>query len=213
MCKNDFLPEVISSTAFFSGHRNISENDKNLISEMIFHSLIDAYDSGYRRFWSGCALGFDTLAANQVIRFREIHSDICLLLAIPCKTQADTWKESDRILYHQIIDQADEKVILSPVYYQGAMFTRNRYMADRSSLCICWLKKMRGGTASTVRYALQNDRISINNLALHELDSNNNMREQPWNSMFISPSVNKSAVTVPLHLSRRRNLTIRNIRD
>ena len=33
------------------------------------------------------------------------------------------------------------------------MMVRNRYMVDRSSLCLCYLRKASGGTKSTVDYA------------------------------------------------------------
>ena len=166
MSETDNPSGLIAHTAFFTGHRILSAGENVLISDRLFCCLSDAYEAGYRNFYCGCALGFDTIAAFQTLRLRELHPDVRLLLAIPCKTQADRWAEQDRMVYRIILDSADQTEILSPVYYQGAMLTRNRFMADRSSLCICYLRHMNGGTASTVRYALLHDRIRIINLAV-----------------------------------------------
>ena len=215
MNKDDFSPETIQKTAFFTGHRTISNEEKPLMNSLIFQSLSSAYKFGYRRFFCGCALGFDTLAALQVVRLRELFPDVRLILAIPCETQADRWNHQDRDTYRQILGFADEKRVLSPFYYQGAMLTRNRYMADRSSLCICWLKSgvTRGGTASSVRYALVHGGIRIVNLAVPDQYTPGRLREKTWNCMYISPSANKNAVTVPLLLSHRRRLIFRNMSD
>ena len=210
MAADDFRPENIASTAFFTGHRILNRDGLAMLPETLFRSLQEAYTDGYRRFFCGCALGFDTIAAFQVIRLRETYPDVRLSLAIPCATQADRWTEKDRDIYRQILDLADDRTVLSPDYYQGAMMTRNRYMADRSSLCICYLRQMRGGTASTVRYALQRNGIRIVNLAVPEAHDSNLMRENVWNCMFISPSADKNAVTAPLRLSRGRKLTLKN---
>jgi uncharacterized phage-like protein YoqJ len=210
MAAEDFRPESIASTAFFTGHRILGRDELVLLPEALFRCLQEAYTDGYRRFFCGCALGFDTLAAFQVIRLRETYQDVRLSLAIPCATQADRWTEKDRSVYGRILDLADDRTVLSPEYYQGAMMTRNRYMADRSSLCVCYLKQMRGGTASTVRYALQRDGIRIVNLAVPETPDSNLLRENVWNCMFTSPSANRNAVTAPLRLIRGRKLILKN---
>jgi uncharacterized phage-like protein YoqJ len=208
---DDFSSESIGSTAFFTGHRILSKTDIPEIQKRIYHCITSAYLSGYRRFFCGCALGFDTIAAFQTVRLRECYPDVRLALAIPCKTQSDRWKSSEKEIYQHILDMADEKIVLSPVYYQGAMLTRNRYMADRSSLCICWLKEMHGGTASAVRYALLQDRIRVINLAVREENPTDLMRETSWNCMFISRFARKNAVTVPLRLIQGRKLFFKHI--
>ena len=99
---------------------------------------------------------------------------------------------------------------LSPFYYHGAMLSRNRYMADRSSLCICWLSNMRSGTASAVRYAIIHNQMKVINLALQENNTNDRLREKTWNYIYTSPSADKNAITAPLRLLRDRKLTFKN---
>ena len=209
---NHLFSEVsIKRTAFFTGHRHLPSGEVERISDNLYLCICAAYDEGYRRFFCGCALGFDTLAAIQTLRFRQQHPDVILSLAIPCLTQDAKWQEKDKIIYRNILEQADEKTILSPDYYQGVMLTRNRYMADRSSLCICYLQHMRGGTASTVRYALQNSGIRIVNLAMCQDEYTDFLREESWNYMYTYPSAGRNAVTAPLRLLSGRKLCMKHI--
>ena len=164
--KDEMKPESIRQSAFFTGHRLLRNSDLKMIGEKVFQCISDAYDSGFRRFYCGCARGFDMLAAFETLRLRETHPDVILSLAIPCETQAERWNRQEREKYSRILELADEKAVLSPVYYQGVMLVRNRYMADRSSLCICWLTHMSGGTASAVSYAMQNENMKVINLAV-----------------------------------------------
>ena len=212
MRSEDFAPDAVRRTAFFTGHRLLNTAEKQLIEMRVRQCISSAYDAGYRRFFCGCALGFDTLAAFQTISLRENHPDMILSLAIPCPSQPERWKDDDQSNYNRILDLADEKLILSPAYYNGVMLARNRYMADRSSLCICYMKYLHGGTASAVRYALVHGGIDIINLAVSNDYRTDQMRELSWNCMFISPSAGKNAVTVPLHLSRSRKLIMKNTR-
>ena len=154
MNASDFSKESISQSAFFTGHRFLRHEDLPAIRMKVDQCISEAYESGYRRFFCGCALGFDTVAAFRVIFLKKQYPDIRLSLAIPCATQAERWDPEDRKTYDQLLQKADDCTVLSPFYYQGAMLSRNRYMADRSSLCICWLSNMRSGTASAVRYAI-----------------------------------------------------------
>ena len=43
-------------------------------------------------------------------------------------------------------------------------------MVDRSALCVCYLNKMKGGTMSTVAYAVQ-EKLSVLNLAMVDDDA------------------------------------------
>ena len=45
------------------------------------------------------------------------------------------------------------------------MQARNRYMVDRSYLCIAYMVRLKGGTLSTVRYAISED-VPVINIAV-----------------------------------------------
>lgn len=86
-------------------------------------------------FYCGGALGFDTLAAQAVLKARRFHPQVKLILALPCRDQAEQWRETDRLFYESIKRRADEVVYLSEHYTRGCMFERNRYMVDHSDVC------------------------------------------------------------------------------
>ena len=144
-------------TVCFTGHRHLPPDKRNAVESSLVRAITEAYTNGYRRFMCGGALGFDTIAALQVLELKKVHPEISLILVIPCLDQAKRWSDHDRRIYETISAQSDEKIVLSPDYYQGCMQTRNRYMVDHSSLCICYLYSLRGGTAYTVRYAFFRD--------------------------------------------------------
>ena len=193
---NNFDPKT---TACFTGHRMLQEEMLPYIHTRLEQELASAYDSGYRTFLCGGARGFDTLAAQDILRFRDSRKDVRLILAIPCADQANRWPAEDRKIWMDICTKADEVHILSEMYYTGCMQVRNRYMVDRSSLCLCFLTRFEGGTWSTVRYALHGG-LLLKNLAMPDRFTPV-MKENPWNYISIFRSVSGSANTVRLFLS------------
>lgn len=142
-----------SQTCCFTGHRFLPENEKEKISLALESTVLSLIHSGYRYFGAGGALGFDTLAAQTVLRLRQSYPDIRLILVLPCVSQADKWPPADIAVYQEIMGQANKIVYTSHEYTAGCMFKRNRHLVDHSSVCICYLEKSTGGTAYTVDYA------------------------------------------------------------
>ena len=140
-------------TACFTGHRIIPFLQKKKIKKRTKQILIEAIEQGYRYFGCGGALGFDTLAAQTVLRLQEIYPEIRLILVLPCRDQTRGWKQADVAEYDRIMKAADKVTYTSEQYYSGCMHKRNRHLVDNSSLCICYLTEQSGGTAYTVNYA------------------------------------------------------------
>ncbi len=149
----------------FTGHRLIPEKDRPALSASLDEALREAYGQGFRGFFSGAALGFDLLAAQAVLRLRDRFPDARLILALPCPSQADRWAQTDRQLYNRMLSRADQVILVSPAYFEGCMQKRNRFMVDRSSLCVCYMKHCRGGTWYTVSYAYDQG-LEIRNLTV-----------------------------------------------
>ena len=161
-------PEERHVSVCFTGHRQLTAAEAETVSARLDTLLQALYAKGYRQFLCGGALGFDTLAAEAVIRLQAMHGDVRLIMAIPCSTQAQRWSAEDTRRYERILYAADETHVLSPVYYNGCMMVRNRFMVDRSALCVCYLNKMKGGTMSTVAYAVQ-EKLSVINVAIADV--------------------------------------------
>lgn len=149
----------------FTGHRLIEKKERERLTLLLLELLEDLYSRGFRRFICGGALGFDTLAAQCVLTIKASCPEAQLILVLPCRDQPSRWKERDQILYRQIQEAADEVHILASSYFEGCMQVRNRHMVDRSSLVLAYLKHMRGGTLSTVGYAVR-EKVHVLNLAM-----------------------------------------------
>ena len=195
---NRTIPDP-ETTACFTGHRTVPPSEEPALRFRLSSALQQAYEGGYRTFMCGGARGFDTLAAEAVICFRETHGDVRLFLAIPCANQASRWTEEEKARRKAILERADEVRVLSETYYDGCMHARNLFMVDASSLCFCWMKRFEGGTWFTVRSALRHS-LTVINLAMP--DPNPPVfRENIWNCIFTSPSASANALTAPLSLS------------
>lgn len=125
------------------------------------------YQMGYRRFLCGGATGFDTLAASCVREFRRSFPDAELVLALPCENQTRGWRPSDKALYEELRQEADQVIVLSPAYYTGCMLVRDRFMVDHADRCIAYMRQAVGGTAYTVKYAIRSG-LPILNLAVED---------------------------------------------
>ena len=148
-------------TVCFTGHRAMDRRDELTASRLA--DLLEAlYARSFRDFLCGGALGFDLFAAEHVIRLRDRHPDVRLIFCLPCADQSARWRDADCMRYERLLYLSDETRVLSPQYYEGCMQSRNAYMIDRSSICIAYMKKLGGGTLSTVRYALSQDLPVVN---------------------------------------------------
>ncbi len=148
-------------TVCFTGHRMMDKADR--ASGCRLSELLEAlYQRGYTDFLCGGALGFDQLAAEHVVHLRNRHPDVRLIFCLPCADQSARWSRVDCRRYEQLLYLSDETRVLSPRYYDGCMQTRNNYMVDRSSICVTYMKRLGGGTLSTVKYALAEDLPVIN---------------------------------------------------
>jgi uncharacterized phage-like protein YoqJ len=146
----------------FTGHREIPEEVAESLTGRLTAQINDLYANGVKTFLVGGAVGFDTLAAQAVIQCREVHTDIRLILVIPCQDQASHWKPEDIAVYERIKAMADDAVCLAEHYYRGCMQRRNRYLVDHSGTCVCYLNRASGGTAYTVKYAKSKGKTIFN---------------------------------------------------
>ena len=149
-------------TCCVTGHRQIPPGEREKIADRLESVIVGLYQRGIRYYGAGGALGFDTLAAQTVIRLRGSCPDMRLILVLPCWTQTRGWRPEDVAEYERIKAQADKIVYTAQQYTPGCMHRRNRHLVDHSGVCVCYLTKNSGGTAYTVRYAEKNGLKIIN---------------------------------------------------
>ena len=124
-------------------------------------------ENGFNYFISGGALGVDQDFAEAVLHAKQIHPEIKLEIAVPCKNQADHWSKVAQLRYFSILERADKVVVLSEHYTRFCMQKRNEYMVNRSGLVLAyWNGEETGGTWNTISYA----KISQKKIIIRDLN-------------------------------------------
>ncbi len=144
-----------SKTVCFTGHRHLSYQDLKLIDATLYPQIENLYMEGYTHFIAGGAFGFDTLAAEAVLKLRAVYPDVTLTIAIPCPGQSKSWSDKAQKKYRDILNAADNSVVICDHYTSYCMHARNRYMVDNSSLLVAFYKNVSGGSKNTYDYALK----------------------------------------------------------
>ena len=107
-------------------------------------------------FGVGGAQGFDMLAAEYLLKVRdEFGKRIRIISVLPFPEYRKDWPEEDFRRQEEIIRRSDKVVYVCPKEEKGAYLARDRKLVDESAFCVCWCRKKTGGTAYTVRCALQ----------------------------------------------------------
>ena len=161
----------------FTGHRPNALPDAGIerkpgmraLDELLSRAVERAVSDGFTEFYAGGALGFDTLAAEAVLRVRQSDSSVSLHLALPGLDQTEGWSENQLLRYEQIRVGASEVWYSAERCSPASMQKRNRYLVDHASRCVAYLRRMKGGTLYTVNYALDSG-VEVDNLAERWLD-------------------------------------------
>ena len=148
-------------TCCFTGHREAKlpwqSNEADLrcleLKANIAKAICSAYDEGIRHFVCGMANGCDLYFAEAVLHLRELKPDITLEAAVPCPTQAYSWRKDLRDRHHEILMRCDKRTLISEVYDRQCMMKRNQYMVDVSRMLIAASNGQSGGAENTIRYA------------------------------------------------------------
>ena len=142
-----------ATTCCFTGHRYIPENQKKNVKKALQNAIAEHISKGVFTFISGGALGFDTLAAECVLKFRKEDRQVALVMMLPCRDQSAKWSAKDRAIYEEILKVADDIYFLNDRYITGCMHQRNKMMVAQSGYCIAYFGGNSGGTAYTVGLA------------------------------------------------------------
>lgn len=153
-----------NKTACFTGHRQIPAEEEEKIRARLDEVIADLIGHGIECFAAGGALGFDTMAAQAVLRTKEQYPHIRLILVLPFPEHGRRWSEYNREVYEKIKALADEIEYTSEHYTRFCMFERDRRLVDRACVCVAYQTKDTGGTAYTVKYA-KSKGLRIINLA------------------------------------------------
>ncbi len=141
----------------FSGHRaerlpwRYNERDPRclLLKQRIEVEIILSYRLGYRYFLSGMATGFDTYAAEAVIKLAAEYPGLRLVAVYPYGAAPDARRA-------RIESRAYAVVSVCESYVPSCFMKRNEFMVEHSSRIICGFSgDMRSGTGSTLLRAVR----------------------------------------------------------
>ena len=155
----DFMrvQKEIQETVCFTGHRKLGMPEREL-EKKTADLIWKAIQKGYTHFISGAAVGYDLIAAEQVIMIRDIGvgllKPITLEIAIPCENQTKNWSAKQKRHYQLVLDNADVISEAKMPYSSKAMMNRNKFMVSKSALVIAYYEQGRtGGTKNAIEYA------------------------------------------------------------
>ena len=152
-----------SQSVAFTGHRNIYGSKRQELRAAVDNALIELYQSGYRNFINGMAMGFDLLAASAVIALKRRFSDVKLIAVVPYRNQSEKFSEYEQKRYQYALQNADEVIVLREKYSNGCLLRRNDYMlAHASGLIAFYDGKPKGGTFYTICRASESSMPIIN---------------------------------------------------
>ena len=167
----------------FTGYRpskfpfSLDRNSPEYIS--FENKLVDAIFSlpgeGCYTFYTGCAMGFDLIAAEIVLMLKaapRLNCGIELVCAVPFIEQSESYTEEWKKRYNDVIAAADEVILISDKYFAGCYRKRNEFMVNNSDYVITWYDGKAGGTANTLRYAQKKGRkiINLSETGVHEYE-------------------------------------------
>jgi uncharacterized phage-like protein YoqJ len=169
-CLEQIIPE---HTICFTGHRPGRLPREAGEQVRMMDSLTREIETAVQRrrinFVSGAMSGFDTLAAEQVLRLKEKHPSIRCILVAPFSENyfnRGNWTADWEARLLAVIRQADLAVSLSRYSYKGVYYARDRAIVDLAAEVIAYYDGGPGGTRYTIDYARSKNK-PITNIAEH----------------------------------------------
>lgn len=178
-------------TLAFTGHRpkDLGGYDEDnptalKVQKQLRVMILQAYESGYRTFITGMAMGVDQWAGHIVADLKPEHSDIKLIAAIPFASQPMVWTMAARGSWEIVLSDCDEiyvvdtnpeEVILMndilrdsriPSKDQKYLISkklndRNKWMVDKADCMLAVWKHTAGGTENCIKYAQSKNKTVI----------------------------------------------------
>ena len=139
----------------FTGHRRA--NISIATHSLLLCQLKKLINDGYCDFYSGGAVGWDTICERAIVDLKAEGFEIRLHLILPCNFEEQTrgWSEDEKQEFIRIQSCADSIEYISEHYSDSCMKQRNQKLVDNADMAICYFdaRRTRSGTGQTVRMA------------------------------------------------------------
>ena len=169
------MPDIIFDDSVkkccFTGYRpsklpfdiNIKNKAYNDFENFITEGILKLVNENCFVFYTGMAMGFDMLCAENVLMLKKIYKkSLKLICAIPFEGQGEAFSDYWKKRYYNILNECDEAVVLADKYYKGCYHKRNKFMVDNSDYVMTWFDGKAGGTKNTLDYAFKQNRFVLN---------------------------------------------------
>ncbi len=129
----------------------------------LFEQILSLAEGGCRTFYCGMAMGFDLIAAENVIAVKNAFAEpLRVVCVLPFKGQNSAFSNFWKRKFDFVLENSDEQIYLAENYFKGCYQQRNIYMVDNSDYVITWYDGQKGGTENTLRYAAKKGRYVFN---------------------------------------------------
>ena len=142
-------------TCCFVGHKDIPPGEQLKILARVEHRLIPLIQQGVTYFGIGGSLGFDTFMADMLISLKAAHPRSRIIEVLPVEGYRSKWSLEQQRHAEKIDKQVDKIVYAAKEPSRGVYLLRDRHLVDCSAYCISYCTRNTGGTAYTVKYALE----------------------------------------------------------
>lgn len=158
---NKGVETITQQSCCIVGDRLLPRRQTQEIADLLEQKILKLVSLGVTRFFTGGALGFDTFAAQVVLRLRDEHPEIRHILVLPSPEQSAKWPAPAVAVYESLKSRSNEVICTSDSASRGHIFKCYRFMIDSADYCLCYLAKASGYPAQAVRYAEKTDHVVI----------------------------------------------------
>ena len=143
-------------TCCFTGHRDLPPN----LLPMIRRQTAEAAEkliteNRVRYFGVGGAIGYDTVAAKVLFELKKVYPHIKVILVYPFEGFTSRWSTEQKAAFAKLLPLYDKRVCVEKAASKESYLMRDRHLVDGSAYCIAYCTRETGGTAYTLRYAIE----------------------------------------------------------
>lgn len=153
-------------TCFVIGHRELDEDQLPLIHNALLKKILELHFDGAMCFKLCVLPGFSLLAAQAVLKCKEMCPSIRLCLVLPCQEYAGEWCPGRFEGWSDIISRADKLIFAQrsfhPYSTKNNMATCIGRVATRCHFFLCYLEESHGVTYAAFKKAYYKRRHIIN---------------------------------------------------
>ena len=141
----------------FTGHRIIAKKDIPFLGERMETLVLKLIQEGTAVFQVGGALGFDTLAAQLLMKLCDDDGiNLKIILYCPFPDFISRWTPKQQEKFRALYAKYDGVIYSNQTGSRDAYLKRNRQLVDGVQFCIAYCTKEHSGAAYTIRYAEEN---------------------------------------------------------